>query len=904
MPRRPLFRFALHRPDKAREEMHEELAFHLDELAARLVAKGMTPGDARAEALRRLGNPYDLTEQVLGDSAAHRERVLSMKDLVIDFIDDLRYAARGLARRPAFTAVAVATLAIGIGANTAIFSAVDALLLRSLPYREPDRLMDVTLVSPGEGNTPWSWPKAAVFRDNQQAFSSWALYTSAAGTFTGENPERVTYEQVTGRYLATLGVRVSEGRDFGPEMDAGPGAPRQAIISEGLRQRRFGNVPNPIGAFVELDNEKYEIIGVMPAWFKGTSGNAELLTPIFARSPESLTGAWSLEFAMVARLKDGVSPEQGAADVRRVGPIVYTSTPVEPGSLTSAKSRAWTAAARPLDSIRVATGLRRSLLVLFGAVGMVLLIACVNIANLLLARATARRREIAVRLAIGATRGRLVRLLLAESLALSVAGGIASVGVAWWATRVLSTVNPADSLQAQNLNGGLGAVGFEAIHLDGTALLFAFVTTLVVGVVFGLVPALGATRVNLTGGLKDDGSGAPTGLARHLGVNRRVLVVAEVALAIVLLAGSGLATRSLINLLRVDAGFDPTNVMTLRIAVPPGSVDRDSLGAFYERLRARTAAVPGVADAALADCPPVAGGCNGTIMTFADRPPSPTGNAIVGVHWVTANWFPLMRVQLKRGRLFDSTDRAGSQRVIVINEAAAKKFFPGEDPLGKKVSVYQGGFDKGCTIIGVVGDVRFGTIDSTARPDAFLPYLQSQPRRAMLFVRADKDPVAVVPSVRAAIREAAPASPVFDVKTMDERVASATGQARLSATLLSMFALLALALAVMGIYGVMSFAVTQRTREIGIRVAMGADRREVVRLFTREGLAMSGAGVAIGLVGAFALTRVMRTLLFGVAPDDLATFGTIVGVVFAATLVATWIPARRAAQLDPVEALR
>jgi predicted permease len=354
----------------------------------------------------------------------------------------------------------------------------------------------------------------------------------------------------------------------------------------------------------------------------------------------------------------------------------------------------------------------------------------------------------------------------------------------------------------------------------------------------------------------------------------------------------------------VDAGFTSANIMTLRVSVPPGTVSRDSMPGYYEGIRARAAAVPGVTDAALADCPPVAGGCNATIMTFADRPPSTTGNAVVGVHWVTPNWFRLMSVPLKRGRYLDPSDQMGTARVIVINEAAAKKYFPGEDPLGKRVSVFQGGFDKGATIVGIVGDVRFGTIDSTARPDAYISYGQSPPRRAMLFLRTLNDPASVVPSVRAALKEVAPASPIFDIRSMDSRVASATGQARLSATLLGLFALLALALAVMGIYGVISFAVAQRTREIGIRVAIGADCGEVAGLFMREGFVMGGAGIAIGLAGAFALTRVMRSLLFNVAPDDFATFGTIVAVVFAATLLATWIPARRAARLDPVEALR
>jgi putative ABC transport system permease protein len=898
--KRSAFGFGLHRPDKAAAEMDAELAFHIEETAKRLEAKGLRPEDARAEAIRRLGNVAPLQH-----SNQHKERTLRMRDLIDDFIDDLRYAARNLARRPAFTAVAVATLAIGIGANTAIYTAVDAMLYRALPFREPDRLMDIVLMSPGEGATRWSWSKVGTFRDAQQSFSSWGLYSSGPGILTGENPERISVEEVSARYLQTLGVPVARGADFAPEIDNGPGAAKQVILTDVLWQRRFSADPDIVGKLVSIDNVSWQIIGVTPPGFRGLDGNTGLLMPITARDADGLSGAWSLEFSMIGRLKPGVTAEQGTAELRRLGPRIYSEHPMEPGTRTSAKSVNWSADARPLDSIRVAAGLRRSLLVLFGAVGLVLLIACVNIANLLLARAMARRREIAVRLAIGATRGRLVRQLLAESLALSLVGGVASLAVAWWATGLLQTMNPGDSLQAQALQGGIGVVAFEGIHLNGGAMVFAFATTLLVGIAFGLVPAFGATRGDLTRGLKDDGSGiADRRTGWRLGVNRRALVISEVALSIVLLAASGLATRSLINLLHVDAGIDPANVLTLRLRVPGGGVAPDSMPGFYDAVQARLAALPGVTGVAFSDCPPLSGGCNGTIMTFADRPRSATGNAVVGVHWVSGNFFQTMGVPLRDGRVFEPTDRRGNERVVVINEAAVKKYFPNESPIGKRVAVYQGGFDKGATIVGVVGDVRFETLDGQVSPDVFIAYTQSTLRRAMVVLRTAVDPMSIVPSVRAAMKEVAPGTPIFEIRTMESRVAAASGQARLSATLLASFAVLALALAVMGVYGVMSFAVEQRTREIGIRVAMGADRSSVVRLFTREGLALGGAGVAIGLVGAFAATRVMRGLLYGVAPDDLTTFATIVVVVFVATLLASWIPARRASSLDPVRALR
>ncbi|HVZ49534.1 MAG TPA: ABC transporter permease [Gemmatimonadaceae bacterium] len=901
-PRR-IFSLGFHRPSKARAEMRDELAFHLEERVGRLVARGMSPEAARAEAMRRLGTSLADIQHTLGDSAERKEKTLSMRDWMQDLAEDVRYALRGLARRPGFTTVAIVTLAIGIGGNTAIYSAVDALLLRSLPFAEPDRLMDIAHVGPEQGYTAWSYVKAKVFTDAQQSFSSTALYSNYPGTLTGADPERVGLETVSASYLRTLGVRVARGTDFAPELDAGPGAGAFAIISDALWQRRFAADPDVMHKSVNVNNQAYQILGVLPPGFRGVSGNADVMVNVTSRSADDLKEAWSLEFQMVGRLKPGVTPEQAAAETRRIGVEVYKAFPQDPGALTTAKSFAWGADARPLDSIRVATLLRRSLFVLFGAVGMVLLIACVNLANLLLARASARRREIAVRLAIGASRGRLVRLLLTESLVLSLAGGAAGVALAWWAARVLSTLNPQDALQAQNLSGGVGAVGFTGIHLDASALLFTLGVTVVVGMLFGLVPALGSTRADLAGGLKDDGAGMPAG-RRALGFDRRALVIAEVSLAIVLLAGSGLMLRSLVNLMHINPGFTPDHVLTLRTNVPAGAVPPDSMPGFYEAVQARLGALPGVESVALTDCPPVSGGCNGTVMTFPDQPAKATGNMIVGVHWVSPNWFQTMRVPLRQGRMFDATDRRGTDKVVVINEEAARQYFKGGSPIGRRVAIYQGGFHTGATVIGVVGDVRFGTIDAPARPDAYISYAQSSPGRAMVFVRTTGDPTAIAATARAALRQVAPFSPIYDVKPMTDRMATATGQARLSALLLGMFAAVALALAVMGIYGVMSFSVAQRTREVGIRVALGADRGQVLRMFTREGVVLSAIGIAIGLGAAIGLTRVLRSLLFNVAPDDLVTFVGIAIVAAAAAVVASWIPARRAAALDPVRALK
>ena len=896
------FELGLHRPERARDEMREELEFHVRERAARLEARGLSPDAALAEARRLLGDSLDTATTTLGASAERKERKLRMRDWMHDLVTDVRYAMRGLVRRPGFSAVAILTLAIGVGGNTAIYTAVDALLLRALPFQEPDRLMDLVLTGPESGPTEWSYPKAEAYRRGQTSFASLALYASRPMTLGGENPERITIETVSADYLRTLGLRVARGADFGPAVDAGPGAGAFALISDGLWQRRYAAAPDVVGKMVQLDNRSYVILGVLPPGFRGIAGDADALINLTSRDAESLGEAWSLEFSMVGRLKPGVTPEHASAETQTVGAEVYRAFPQEAGTLTTAKSFEWGADARAFDSIRVAPGLRRSLLVLFAAVGLVLLIACVNLANLLLARASARRREIAVRLAIGATRLRLVRLFLTESLVLALAGGVLGVAFAWWAARALAALNPASALQAQALAGGIGAVSFEAIRLDGSALLFTLLVTLFAGVAFGLVPAIGGTRADLSGGLKDDGGAPPP--ARHgLRIDRRALVVAEVALAIVLLAGSGLMIRSLVNLLRVDLGFQGAQVLTLRMSVPQGSVAPDSMPGFYDAVNERLGALPGVRGVALADCAPVSGGCNGTIMTFTDRPRSATGNAMVGVHWVSPGWFALMGIGLKRGRALEEGDRRGTPKVIVINEEAARRYFPGEDPVGRQVGVYQGGFHTGATIVGVVGDVRFGTLETPAQPDVYISYGQSSPARAMVFVKTDADPASLAGPARVALGDVAPFAPVYDVRLMRARVAEATGQARLSAGLLAGFAVMALALAVMGIYGVMSFAVTLRTREVGIRVALGADRGDVLRLFTREGLVLCGIGMVLGLAGALVATRVLRTMLYGVVPGDPVTYVAIVVVVGAAALLASWVPARRAAGLDPVRAL-
>ncbi len=891
-------------------EMDEELRFYLDARVEHLVARGVPRREARAEARRRMGDTD--TRERLHHSAETRERRMRMHERIDDILQDVRYAARGLLNRRGFTFVAIATLAIGIGANTAIFGAINALLLRPLPFREPDRLMEVNLAGPrgesgpGMDAAPWSFAKFVVFRDAQRSFQDVALWSDDQFNLTNGNAERVDGENVSARYLATLGITPALGRDIPAEEDAQQNAPRDILISDALWSRRFNADNAAIGKTVDIDGEPFQVIGVVPRTFRGLSGRADVFVPITTRTENQLTKdwAWSLEFNQIGRLRPGVTLEQAAAEAKLLGKRVYEAWPMGNNTVGTGARAEWGAFARPLGDTRVAPAIRRSLLILFGAVGFVLLIACVNLANLLLGRAATRRREIAVRLAIGARRGRIVRLLLTESVLLALLGGVASVLVAWLGTRALSAVNPQSALQAQGL-AGLGIVSFSTINLDYTALAFTLGVAMLVGVLFGLLPALSATRVSLQENLKDgDATMDHMGRVRRI-TGRRALVVAEMALAIVLLVGAGLMTRSLSNRLRVNPGFNATNLLTLRLTMSPTQVSRDSLPGFYDQLVGGIAALPGVEQAALADCPPLNGGCNGTVLTFPDRPKSNRGTEpSIGVHVVTPGWFKALQVPLRRGRLFTDADRVGTDKVLIISESAAKKYWPNADPLGTRAAVWQGGFHTGATVIGIVGDVRYGTIDSLPLPDSYMSYNQSPRSRMMIFVRTKEDPLTLAGPARRIVHNLSPNYPAYDIRTMSSRIAAATTQARLSAMLLALFAGVALVLAGIGIYGVLSFAVSQRTREIGIRMALGANAPGVLRLVIGEGAVLAALGAIIGTAAALGLTRVLRSLLYDVAPTDPVTYVTIVALVAAAAFVASWFPARRAARVDPNIALR
>lgn len=886
-------------PAQYDREISEEHEFHrsLEAMQREHAARGgLTGADAVYAARRRFGN-----------TTAYKEETRAMAGLgFLELLQhDLRFGWRSFRRTPGFTIVAALTLAIGIGANTAIFSAVDALLLRPLPFAEPDRLMKVSLTRPARPEQPasddqvWSYPKFSVFRANQRVFSDVALYSAVDFTVrAGGDVERLHAEVTAGKYFGILGVRPHLGRAFLAEEDSAVGGPKVVTISHNYWERHFNADPAIIGKTIGIGPNQHQIVGVWPQGFRGLSGNVDIWVPVLQYDPDAATEAWGHAFTGIGRLNAGVSVQQAKTATVQLGTVVDRAYPHP-----EFKSEHSGAIARELDAMRVDPLVRRSLLILLGSVVLVLLIGCANVANLFLEHAAGRRTEIAVRLAIGASRARVMRQLVTESLLLSTVGGLMGIAVAWAGVRALSSLDAARALNVRSLNG-IGAVSFHNIELNISALIVAAVLSMATGLIFGVVPAWRSTRPSLSEDLKSGKSRVRTGLYRAFN-GRSVLASAEIALALVLLVGSGLMLRSLGHLLSVEPGFKSENLLTMRFNAPEG-FNRDSMPGFYEQISERIAGLPGVVAVTLQDCPPLNGGCNGTSMVRRDRAENATdGSAEVGVHWIAPNWPAVMNVPVIQGRSFNSGDRQGTQKVVLVSESAAKRLWPGEDALGKPVSVFQGGFHKDTArVVGIVGDLRYNTVDAAPVADVYLSHLQSVRPRMMIMVRTAGQAEALTNAVRSTLRSIAPDLPLYDIRTMSSRIADSISYARFGTLLLALFGVVALLLATLGTYGVIAFAVSQRTREIGIRVALGATREQVVRMVVRHGLTIASVGGLAGLLIAFGTTRVLQSMLYEVKPADPATFVAIVAVLLVAVIAASWIPARRAARIQPTEALR
>jgi predicted permease len=816
--------------------------------------------------------------------------------LLEDLRHDIRYARRMLRSNPGFAAIAILMLAVGIGATTAIFSVVNATLLRPLPFREPHRLMSVYLRMPvqfgsGEIDMVWSYPKYQVFLSAQRSFSDAAVHVADAFTVGGDDgAERVLGESVSARYFSILGLVPQRGRFFLDGEDRPTGGDRSLVISDGYWRERYGGAESAVGSTIELNGRRYTIVGVATPGFTGMSGIARLW-PLFTavRGPSTLQAATTHQFEVVARLTSGTTPAAAKTDIVNVGRVVNATYPDEGGDT-------WRAVGYTLDELRVDPMVGRSVIVLAVAVSMLLLIACVNVANLMVARAAARRRELAVRLAIGAGRGRLVRQLLTESAMLSIAGAIAGLALAALAVRALSAIAPLAAANLSTVRGTLTAISLGRIALDTPAAAAAVAVALFTALVAGLIPAFAAARIPVADAMRQGSAAAPafSGL-RRLTI-RGVLVMAEIALAVVLLVTSGLMVRTLSHLLDTQVGYRPDGVLTARIALAPARGTSQPVGPLWDELIQRVAALPGVTSVAVGSCAPVGDHCEGTDLRVAGH----SEEAHVSFHVVTPGYFATLGIPIIRGREVSSLDRGETQPVMVINSTAARTIWGADDPLTTPVPRD----DRTITVVGVVGDVRYEDIEADPRPAVFFPVAQMSRTRAMLFVRTAADPASLSNAVRNAVRAVDRNHTVSDVQTLRHRMHEATARDRFATQVLSAFAVTALLLAAIGIYGVLSLAVAQRRRELGIRMALGAERRGVLAMILGQAMSIAAAGGAAGAVGALFAGRALGSMLYGVTPADPTTYIVCGLVLAAAVLAAAIVPAARATRVHPMVALR
>jgi putative ABC transport system permease protein len=820
---------------------------------------------------------------------------------------DLRYGIRTMLRSPGFTAVAILSLALGIGANTSIFSLVNAALLRPLPYKNPDQLAMLFIESQPPGKDKelldvWSYPKFQALRDSSQSFAQISVVSSQFFPLTDtDSPERLSVEMVSASYFPMLGIDAIKGRVFADEEDRTPGARPVALLGYNLWQRRFGGDPNVVGQTISLNKVPLTIVGVLPDSFKGQAGTTEVWVPvmmapqlIFPRRLEQKFAYWT---QVIARLKPDVSLQQAQSEMGAVTAKINEAVPMPPQM--AAQMGPETVALTSLREAKLDPAIRKSFLILFAAVGFVLLIACVNIANLLLAKARTRRKEIAIRLALGATRRRLVRQLLTESIVLAIFGGLIGLLLALWGVEFLTAFKPAAGTRNTSY---VEMLDFSKASIDGQVLLFNLAISIVTGIIFGVLPAIQASRPDLNDALKE-GAGASTDKASRLRSlsPRRLLVVTEIALAMVLLIGAGLMLRSFARLQAIRTGFQADHLMTLRVELP--KYKEAAAVTFRDQLLARLSAVPGIEAATVASSTPLSSNSAKTIMRVKGQ----TGDEmkVVGVHSIGADYFKALRIPFMQGRTFAETDRAGARRVAIINETAARKYFPNEDPIGQELWLGVGWEEKEFgEVIGVVGDVKYGKVDNQFEPEVYVPYTQPTEPASFVIVRTTGNPTQIVGALRQEITALDHNAPIYDVKPMQERAAEATSRTRFSALLLGIFASLALALSSVGIYGVMAYAVSGRTREIGIRMALGADSRAVMGMVMRDGMLMTIAGIAIGIAGALAATRVLASELYEVGTTDAATFAVVAAILAGVALLASYIPARRAARVDPMIALR
>ena len=798
---------------------------------------------------------------------------------------ELRQTIRSLRRHPGFTAVAVITLTLAIGVNTTIFSVVNAVLLKALPFQEPQQLVSVQKVSEPGGLPGIAAYQYLAWKERNTFFDDLAAFTDNNFNLTGvDEPERISCAQVTASLFTTLKVQPLRGRFFLPEEDK-PGANKVAIVSERFWRRRYSGDEAILQRTLTLDNKPYSIVGVMPAGFR-YPGEFDVWLPLALDPVKETQGDFFSMVEAVGRLKPSATP--GAAQAE-----LTTITRQESEKL---KERGANVEVVPLQQ-QLVSGIRLTVLILWAAVGLVMLIACVNVASLMISRTLARQREMAVRAAVGARRWQLVRQLLTESVLVGIAGGVLGLLLAVWGTRAIASLVP---------KGFAASVyDLDNIPIDWRVFAFTLGLSVLTGIVFGLAPALTASKPDLNNALRNSRSFGLTSFG--LRSFRGWLVVAELALAVVLLLGAGLLVRSFNKLMAIDLGFDRENVLTLRVNLPRSIYSQAAQReAVYGELLRRVRSLPGVETAGAINHTPLSG--HGMIGFFGveghpalDRQKDPP----IGIGTVGGDYFKTLKIPLLNGREYDARDGAGSQKVAIVNQAFANHFFPKGDAVGKRIAFGCEEAGQFCrTIVGVVGNIRQESITDEVIPEIFVPFAQSPMNGMTVMVRTTSDPIAIARAVRGEVLAIDKNQPIYDVKTLAQRVDDAVAVSRSLMLLFAAFALLALVLGAVGIYGIVSYAVTQRTHEIGIRMALGARTVNVLSLIMQNGFTLVITGIVIGIAGALMLTRFLTTLLFGITPTDGVTFIVVSAIFFVIAMMASLIPALRATRVDPLTALR
>jgi len=864
-------------------ELDEELRLHCELKERSLMQTGASAEEARNAAKREIGNALRLREQ---------SRAAWGWEWLEDALQDVRYALRMLRKNPGFTAVALLTLALGIGANAAMFSIANAVLLRPLPYTEGDRLVAITMEDPTRSivRLNVSFTRLTLLQQESHTLESIGAYSPSSTSMTTKGaPEQLSSAIATGNFFNMLGVTPSVGRNFLPEEDQ-PGGANVAIISDAFWQSHFGGRLDFIGRSVAMDGRSVTIIGVLPASFRFPFQQPEpqvwfpraFENPLF---PPDRVRAGAAYLISYGRLRSGESISQAQAEFNSLD-SAYTKTYPE-----NSDARTFTTRVAPLKESLVGQ-VRTSLIVLLAGVGFVLLIGCANLASLLLARAATRQGEITIRRALGASRGRLLRQFLTESLLLCFFGGAAGLYLSAYAPRLLHFL-PRGTLPR-----------LDEVRMDARVILFSVGLCVLTGIVFGLAPAMQTAGDKLEAALRTATRGSASGT--RAGRYRAVAVIAEVAVALVLVCGSGLLIKSFGKLVQVNPGFNPKHVMSFLLTLPQSTYPRRPQQAeFYRRLVEAVAELPGVQSAGVTSYLPITGGSRLAYFCAQGMPCQGRGkDPMAAVRHISPDYFKTMQVPLLRGRVFDAHDNADSRNVSIINQELADKYFPGQDPLGKSLLLTRMNFMT--VVVGVVGSVKYAGLNAPSGAELYLPQEQSPvPVSTMsLVVRTDVPPQSLVSSVRTEVAKLDPDLPMSNILSMEEVISASVTQPQLTARLTAAFAGLALMLAAIGIYGVMAHAVVQRRREIAIRMALGAEPGNVLRLVVGQGLQLVVAGVVLGLAGSFVLTRLLASILFQMSPHDPVTFAAVTMILLVVAFLACYIPARRAMRVDPVVALR